>query len=106
MANLKTKTTVPRKVAIKKRPDQPPSFCDFANVTAGTFGIKLSFGSILSATEDSMEVEEYTHIGMTAEHALALYNLLGKHLEAYRELVGPIHLVLAEDDSEERPAKA
>ena len=101
MAKLKTRTTVTRKVAIKKRPDQPPSFCDFANVSAGTLGFKLSFGSILSATEDSMDVQEYAHIGMTAEHALAFYNLLGQHLEAYRKLVRPIHLVPAEDDLEE-----
>ena len=105
MSKLKTKTTVTRKVAIKKRPDQPPSFCDFANVSSGTFGVKLSFGFILSTTEDSMDVEEYAHIGMTAEHALAFYKLLGKHLEAYGKQVGPIRLVPAEDDSEEEPAK-
>jgi len=79
-----------RKVNITKRPDGPPSFCDFANVTAGTFGFKFSFGSILGVTEDSMDVNEYAVIGMTAEHARAFYKILGKHLDGYRKVIGPI----------------
>jgi hypothetical protein len=49
-----------------------------------------------------MEVEEYTQIGMTAEHALALYNLLGQHLEAYRHVVGPIKLTPDEAQSDDQ----
>jgi len=94
------KTTTARKVNIVRRSETPPAFCDFANVSAGTFGVKLVFGVVSNATEDSVDIEEHTRLGMTAEHAKALYSLLGEHLEAYERQVGPISLAQNADDEE------
>jgi hypothetical protein len=93
--------TPEKQLKIDRKQDRPPYFSDFANVTSGTYGVKISFGNIIDNTEKEMTVEEFLTIGMSAEHARILVNVLVKNLRQYEKMVGEIRV--SEKFGEEQP---
>lgn len=84
--------------AVKKikrnRITEPPIYCDSASFEVGLYGLKIAFGT--RRTDDKNEgqeiIDDHVMIGMSAEHALALYDALRLNLNAYHKHCGDIRV--------------
>ena len=91
-----------RKLAIKFKTVEgaPYIYSDYVNLNIGFFGVKLAFGTMDAVREspDLPEVTMLVQIGMSAEHAKALHDLLGRQLAIYEEKWGPMREPRIDDD--------
>ena len=81
------------KVLRHRRPEEHTVYSDSAYVQSGYFGFHFSFGVQFSKPDPKsgpIPVYEYSHVGMSPEHAKRFHEILGKQLEGYEEKFGPI----------------
>lgn len=81
-----------KKLTPTRTQEGPALFADFASVSAGSFGVKITFGDITEDTDDEMKVNEFMTIGMSAEHARILANILVQNLRKYETRYGSIRV--------------
>lgn len=68
----------------------PPEFyTDSLGMSANLYGFKFDFGL---ATESPGAQRTVATVRMSPQHALVMSKVLGKHLRAYQEEVGPISI--------------
>jgi virulence-associated protein VapD len=68
-------------------------YADIATVNMGYNGFKLTFGSVYPVDfgeEQQKLIQVSAMIGMSPEHAQSLHEVLGRSLESYKDLYGPI----------------
>lgn len=76
-------------------PDVPDLYVDSVRIATGVFGFVLEMGiQGVPDTEQSElpPVKRLAVIRMSAQHALVVSRLLGKHVELYQQKVGKIAL--------------
>ncbi len=67
-------------------------YSDYVNANLGFFGFKLSFGTVdaIQPNPDVRDITMHVQIGLSAEHAKALHDLLGRQIEEYQEKFGAL----------------
>jgi hypothetical protein len=68
----------------------PPLYCDTTNVQTSKFGVSIRFGHAVVSSEEELVADDYVVVGMTAEHAAALHQVLGSHLRRLARKHGPL----------------
>jgi hypothetical protein len=71
----------------------PIIYCDAVALESGYFGFKFSFGSRRMGGADPNKpdvIDEHVKVGMSAEHAMALFQALRQQLELHEKTCGPV----------------
>jgi len=68
-------------------------YVDYTHISYNYVGVQVVFSTIGRTERGKEEIEAQVSVGMSPEHAMQLYILIGKHLQEYEEKFGPIRPV-------------
>lgn len=91
----------------RNRTASPPIYCDTAMFDLTPFGIKLAFGSRRQddRNEGQEIFDESVVVGMSMEHAAALWEAIGANLDRYQKQCGPIRSLHKVDEHKIEPVE-
>ena len=89
-ARKKPGEKVSRQVEAVRSSNYGDVYSDYASLRISSLDMKIVFSQILSDDDEKMRVEDQASVTMTPEHALEVWELLGRNIKMYEAKVGEL----------------